>query len=77
MRSTRAIERLRRVSIELGMAPIRPAVHILPEVLVPAMTAEAYDPALFSTLDAQLDTFVGELLWWKTALRTARTTVAA
>ena len=77
MRSMRAIEQLRGVSIELGMAPTRPAVHILPELLVPAITAEAYDPALFWTLDAKLDTLVGELLWWTTALRTAQTTEVA
>jgi NAD(P)H-dependent FMN reductase len=73
----RAVEQLRTVSIELGMAPVRPAVHILPEVLVPAMTAEAYDPALFSTLDPKLNNLVNELLWWTTALHNARSAVAA
>jgi hypothetical protein len=60
------------VAIELGMAPIRPAVHILPDVLVPAMTAPAYDPALFASLDGKLDVLVTELIWWATALREAR-----
>lgn len=73
----RAVEQLRTVSIELGMAPIRPAVHILPETLVPAMTADTYDPSLFSSLDPKLDTLVGELLWWATALNAARTEAVA
>lgn len=72
----RVVEQLRTVSIELGMAPIRPAVHILPDVLVPAMTAPAYDPALFTGLDGKLDTMVEELLWWTAALSRARTVAA-
>jgi NAD(P)H-dependent FMN reductase len=68
----RAVEQLRTVAIELGMAPIRPAVHILPDVLVPAMTAPVYDPALFASLDGKLDVLVTELIWWATALREAR-----
>ena len=73
----RAIEQLRTVSIELGMAPIRSAVHILPDVLVPAMTAEAYDPAMFSALNTKLNHLVNELLWWTTALQNARSASAA
>jgi NAD(P)H-dependent FMN reductase len=68
----RAVEQLRTVAIELGMAPIRPAVHMLPDVLVPAMTAPGYDPALFASLDEKLDALVSELIWWMTALRQAR-----
>lgn len=73
----RAVEQLRTVAIELGMAPIRPAVHILPDVLVPAMTAPAYDPELFASLDSKLDTVVSELTWWSAALREARFQTAA
>jgi NAD(P)H-dependent FMN reductase len=68
----RAIEQLRSVAIELGMAPIRPTVHVLPDVLVPAMTAQRYDPALFATLNDTLDCLVAELLWWANTLRKAR-----
>lgn len=73
----RAIEQLRTVSIELGMAPIRPAVHILPDVMVPAMKAEAYSPGLFAALNPALDSMIAELQWWATALDVARSGVAA
>lgn len=73
----RAVEQLRTVSIELGMAPIRPAVHILPEILVPAMTAESYNPTLFSSLEPKLEALTRELLWWTDALRAARSVVVA
>lgn len=73
----RAVEQLRTVSIELGMAPVRPAVHILPEVLVPAITADTYDAKHFSALNPKLDALVDELLWWTSALETARKPIAA
>lgn len=72
----RAIEQLRTVAIELGVAPIRPAVHILPDALIPAMSATDYDPALFGTLQDKLDALVSELLWWTTTLRAARVEAA-
>jgi NAD(P)H-dependent FMN reductase len=68
----RAVEQLRSVAIEFGMAPIRPAVHILPDVLVPAMTAPAYDAGLFAALEPKLDALVEELTWWTTTLRWGR-----
>jgi NAD(P)H-dependent FMN reductase len=68
----RAVEQLRSVAIEFGMAPIRPAVHILPDVLVPAMTAPTYDAELFAALEPKLDALVEELTWWADALRWAR-----
>lgn len=68
----RAVEQLRSVAIEFGMAPIRPAVHILPDVLVPAMTAPAYDAGLFAALDPKLDALIEELTWWTGALSRGR-----
>lgn len=73
----RAVEQLRTVAVELGMAAIRPAVHILPDVLVPAMTAEDYDPDLFATLDGKLDGLISELRWWTEALANARMSSSA
>jgi NAD(P)H-dependent FMN reductase len=68
----RAIEQLRLVTIEFEMAPLRRAVHILPDVMRPAMTAETFTPALFESLDERLDMMINELLWWTIALKTAR-----
>lgn len=69
----RAIEQLRLVSVELEMAPLRHAVHILPAVMVPAMQAEGpFDPELFASLDARLDMAVTDLVWWARALADAR-----
>ncbi|MEV0672658.1 NAD(P)H-dependent oxidoreductase [Mycobacterium sp. NPDC050441] len=68
----RAVEQLRSIAIEFGMAPIRPAVHILPDVLVPAMTASTYEAGLFAALDPKLDALVAELLWWTSTLSRGR-----
>jgi NAD(P)H-dependent FMN reductase len=72
----RAIEQLRLVSIELELAPLRHAVHILPDVMRPAMQAEGPpDVELFATLDARLETAVDDLVWWARTLAEARAEV--
>jgi NAD(P)H-dependent FMN reductase len=69
----RAIEQLREVVVELEMAPLRHAVHILPELMVPVMQAsEPFDTGLFSALDPKLTALVDDLLWWTTTLATGR-----
>lgn len=68
----RAIEQLRLVTVEFEMAPLRRAVHILPDVMRPAMTAEVFTPALFESLDERLEMMTNELVWWATALKVAR-----
>jgi NAD(P)H-dependent FMN reductase len=69
----RAIEQLRLVTIELEMAPLRHAVHILPAVLVPAIKAEEpFDLELLSSLDDKLDAAATDLVWWSQALTAAR-----
>lgn len=68
----RAIEQLRLVTVEFEMAPLRRAVHILPDLMRPAMTAETFTPAIFESLDERLDMMVDELLWWTDALKSAR-----
>lgn len=68
----RAIEQLRLVVVELEVAPLRKAVHILPDVMRPAMTAEVFTPDLFASLDERLEMMTSELLWWSNALKTAR-----
>jgi NAD(P)H-dependent FMN reductase len=71
----RAVEQLRLVAVEMEMAALRHAVHILPDVLVPAIRAEPFDLALLDPLVPRLTTLADDLLWWAAALAAARTTV--
>lgn len=73
----RAIEQLRLVTVELEMAPLRHAIHILPDLMRPAMAAEHPDPELFASLDDRLDLVATDLAWWADALRAAREGAAA
>jgi NAD(P)H-dependent FMN reductase len=68
----RAIEQLRLVTVELEMAPLRHAVHILPDVLVPALRAEVFDPSMLDALTPRLTAMADDLVWWATALAAAR-----
>jgi NAD(P)H-dependent FMN reductase len=68
----RAIEQLRLVSVEFEMAPLRRAVHIFPDVMIPAMRAEEFTPALFESLDERLEMMISEMVWWAHALKAAR-----
>ena len=68
----RAVEQLRLVAVELEMAPLRHAVHILPDLMRPAMMAETFSPEMFESLDSRLDMVIADLIWWSTALRAAR-----
>jgi NAD(P)H-dependent FMN reductase len=69
----RAIEQLRLVAVELEMAPLRHAVHILPALMVPAMESnDPFDLALFASLDDKLEVAASDLAWWATALASAR-----
>ena len=69
----RAIEHMRAISIELQMAPIRQAVH-LPIDLYMSMTKEEapVDPARFQPVQQAADTMIDQLIWWASALKTAR-----
>ncbi len=68
----RAIEQLRQVVVELEMAPLRHAVHILPQVMIEAMSADKFSPELLASLDERLDLLIRDLVWWASALRAAR-----
>jgi NAD(P)H-dependent FMN reductase len=69
----RAIEQLRLVAVELELAPLRHAVHILPALMIPAMQAEdPFDIELFASLDDRLDMAATDLVWWANALAQAR-----
>lgn len=68
----RAIEQLRLVAVEFEMAPLRHAIHILPELMRPAMSADPFTPEMFASLDEQLDRAAADLVWWANALGAAR-----
>ncbi len=69
----RAIEQLRQVAVEFEMAPLRWAVHILPDVLIPLRRAEDPDDLSFlSSLDPRLTMLADDMVWWMHALATAR-----
>ena len=68
----RAVEQLRLVAVELEMAPVRRAVHILPDVMRPIMTSDDDPTPLLASLDPQLGLLVDDLLWWADALAAAR-----
>jgi NAD(P)H-dependent FMN reductase len=68
----RAIEQLRAVAVEFELAPLRHAVHILPDVMRPAMQSDPVDIQVFDPLEPKLTLLVEDLLWWAQALATAR-----
>ena len=69
----RAVEQLREVAVEFEMAPLRHAVHILPDVMIPVMrgSTDEADAALAS-LTPRLVTLADDLAWWAAALAVAR-----
>jgi NAD(P)H-dependent FMN reductase len=71
----RAIEQLRLVCVELDMAPMRHAVHVLPDVMIAARQAEDYDASLFAALEPRRDLLLDNLMWWAGALAAARAPV--
>jgi NAD(P)H-dependent FMN reductase len=74
----RAIEQLRLVAVEFEMAPLRHAVHILPDVLVPAIQHDdPHGAELFVSLEPRLATLADDLIWWSTHLAAARATTEA
>jgi NAD(P)H-dependent FMN reductase len=68
----RAIEQLRLVAVEFEMAPLRHAIHILPELMLPARNADPFTLDLFAPLDRRLDLAAADLAWWASALAAAR-----
>ncbi|MCF1592598.1 NADPH-dependent FMN reductase [Streptomyces muensis] len=69
----RAIEQLREVAVEFEMAPLRHAVHVLPDVMRAARERGGQaDSALLAPLEPRLDLLADDLAWWTEALATAR-----
>jgi NAD(P)H-dependent FMN reductase len=73
----RAIEQLRLVAVELEAVPLRHAVHILPDVLIPARTGDPEDLSVFEPLAPRLDLLAKDLEWWMHALTPARAATEA
>lgn len=68
----RAIEQLRQVAVEFEMAPLRHAVHILPDILRPARAAdEPFDTGVFAPLEPGLAMLADDLDRWTGALADA------
>jgi NAD(P)H-dependent FMN reductase len=69
----RAIEQLREVAVEFEMAPLRHAVHILPNVMIAARQSDG-DAGVspFAVLDPKLDLLADDLAWWVTTLAAGR-----
>jgi NAD(P)H-dependent FMN reductase len=65
----RAIEQLREVAVELELAPLRHAVHVLGTHMTAARSG---DPNALDALEPRLDTLADDLIWWGRALRLAR-----
>ena len=69
----RAIEQLRQVAVEFEMAPLRHAVHILPETMIAVRQAgDDADVALLAPHEQKLELMIDDLLWWMRALTPAR-----
>ena len=58
--------------VELEMAPVRHAVHILPDLMIAARSTEPSSPDPFAPLDQRLGTMVSDLLFVEAALCAAR-----
>lgn len=68
----RAIEQLRQVAIELDMASVRPAVHILPPYILEIRAGNDNVAEVFAPLEVRLEALLADLHWWATALGAAR-----
>lgn len=69
----RAIEQLRMVAVELEMAPVRHAVHILPEIIRPAMQSkDPSDFSVFEPIEPKLQALAEGLAWWAQTLSKGR-----
>jgi NAD(P)H-dependent FMN reductase len=68
---TRSVQQLRQTVIELQLAPIRSSVHIPVATLMAHYRGGDVDAGL-AELEAPAEAMIDDLLWWTTALKTAR-----
>jgi NAD(P)H-dependent FMN reductase len=71
----RSVQQLRETAIELQLAPIRSSVHIPVATLWAHFQGGDVDAGL-KQLEAPANAMIDDLLWWTTALKTARTTAS-
>lgn len=72
----RAVEQLRQVAVELQMAPIRQAIHVPFSVLLAIIKPQEDDTTNpLHALNDQASTFLDQLMWWASALKSAREAV--
>lgn len=69
--AARAIEQLRNISVELQLAPTRTGVHIQGGDFM-AVWRQGKSLTELEYLQANVTTMLDELVWWATALKTAR-----
>src|SRR5437016_1845201 len=67
----RSVQQLREVAIELQIAPVRSSVHIPVATLWAHFQGGEVDKGL-AELETQAQKMIDDLLWWTTALKTAR-----
>jgi NAD(P)H-dependent FMN reductase len=67
----RSVQQLRENMIEVQIAPVRSSVHIPVATLWAHFQGGDVDKGL-AELGKQADTMIDDLLWWTTALKTAR-----
>jgi NAD(P)H-dependent FMN reductase len=67
----RAVEQLRLIAVELGLAPLQKAVHIGLEPYR-AVTRDGRSLGDFAYLNRNADALLDELSWWARALKAAR-----
>src|SRR5204863_8661503 len=67
----RGVQQLRLTAIELQLAPVRSSVHIPVATLWAHFRGGDVDKGL-AELERQAQTMIDDLLWWTTALKTAR-----
>src|SRR5262249_34692058 len=67
----RAVQQLRETAIEVQLAPIRFSVHIPGATLMAHFHGGDVQAGLAQLNDAA-DSMINDLLWWTTALKTAR-----
>jgi NAD(P)H-dependent FMN reductase len=67
----RSVQQLRETAIELQLAPVRSSVHIPVTTLWAHFQGGDVDTGL-AQLEAPANAMIDDLLWWTTALKTAR-----